>query len=50
MIDSTERDELVMGLAAEAQKIPRGERDSFLKNACQNDPELYELVSDVVTW
>src|ERR1043166_8182396 len=50
MIDSTERDELVMGLAAEAQKIPRSKRDDFLKNACHNDPGLYAVVSDVVTW
>src|SRR5215813_4634163 len=50
MIDSTERDEQVMGLVAEAQKIPRSERDRFLKSACRNDLELYELVSDVVAW
>src|SRR5437016_1400973 len=50
MIDSTERDERVMALAAEALKTPLRERDSFLQSACQNDPELYREVSEVVTW
>jgi len=50
MIDSPERNEFVMTLASEAQKMPPGERDSFLRSACQNDPELYQAVSDVVAW
>ena len=50
MIDSPERNEFVMTLASEAQKMSPGERDSFLQSACQNDPELYRAVSDVVAW
>ncbi|HLJ90187.1 MAG TPA: protein kinase [Candidatus Angelobacter sp.] len=50
MIDSAEHDERVMTLATEALKLPVAERDSFLQSACQNDPELYREVSEVVTW
>jgi tetratricopeptide (TPR) repeat protein len=49
-IDPAERDERVMALAAEALKTPLIERDSFLQRACQNDPELYREVSEVVGW
>ncbi len=45
-----ERDERVMNLAAKVLKKPLHERDSFLQSECQNDPELYREVSDVVTW
>ncbi|MGC2695641.1 MAG: protein kinase [Candidatus Angelobacter sp.] len=50
MMDTAERDDRVMTLAAEALTRPRGERDSFLQVACQNDPILYREVSEVVTW
>jgi tetratricopeptide (TPR) repeat protein len=45
-----ERDERVMTLADEALKIPRDERNNFLKISCKNDPELYREVSEVVAW
>ncbi len=45
-----ERDERVMTLAEEALQTPASERDSFLQNACQNDPDLYHAVREVVTW
>jgi tetratricopeptide (TPR) repeat protein len=50
LIDPAERDEHAMTLAAEALKIPVSDRDSFLQNACQNDPELYREVSEIVVW
>jgi tetratricopeptide (TPR) repeat protein len=50
MMDPTDRDDRVMTLAAEALSRPPGERDSFLQVACQNDPELYGEVTEVVTW
>src|SRR2546423_2957277 len=50
MIDSPERNESVMSLASEAQKMSPSERESFLQSACQNDPKLYQTVSDVVAW
>ena len=50
MVDPAERDERVMTLAAAALKTPVHERDSFLRNACQNDAELYREVSEVVAW
>ena len=49
-IDSGERNDFVMTLASEAQNMPPSERESFLQSACQNDPELYQAVSDVVAW
>ncbi len=49
-MDTAERDDRVMTMAAEALKRPLGERDSFLLVACQNDPGLYQEVSEVVTW
>ncbi|HEV2961601.1 MAG TPA: hypothetical protein VG649_07240, partial [Candidatus Angelobacter sp.] len=50
IIDPIERDERVMTLATEALKFPLTERDSFLQSSCQNDPELYREVSQVVAW
>ncbi|HEY6351276.1 MAG TPA: protein kinase [Candidatus Angelobacter sp.] len=50
MIDPAERDEGIMTLAAEALKTPISERTGFLQRACQNDPELYREVCDVVAW
>ncbi|HLK52855.1 MAG TPA: hypothetical protein VKU42_05330, partial [Candidatus Angelobacter sp.] len=49
-MDTAERDDRVMTMAAEALKRPLGERDSFLLAACQDDPGLYQEVSEVVTW
>src|SRR5215472_18293878 len=49
-MDSAERDERVMALVAEALQTPPPQRDSFLQNKCQNDPELYQEVSEIVTW
>jgi serine/threonine protein kinase/Flp pilus assembly protein TadD len=49
-MDTAERDDRVMTIAAEALKKPLGERESFLRAACQNDSDLYQEVSEVVTW
>src|SRR5579864_4350327 len=49
-IDPAERDEQVMTLAAEALQTPPSDRAGFLKAACQNDPDLYQEVSEVVAW
>jgi len=50
MIEPSDRDERVMALAAEALKTPPGRRAGFLQNACRNDAELYQEVSEIVTW
>lgn len=50
MNDPAQRDDQVMTLVAEALKTPSTERDRFLQSACQNDPELYREVSEVVAW
>lgn len=50
LIDPAERDEHAMTLAAEALKTPVSDRDTFLQNACQSDPELYREVSEIVVW
>jgi eukaryotic-like serine/threonine-protein kinase len=48
--DSEERNEHVMTLAQEALRTSARERDSFLRSACPNDPDLYRDVSEVVAW
>jgi serine/threonine protein kinase/tetratricopeptide (TPR) repeat protein len=50
MMDTAERDDRVMTIAAEALQKPLAERESFLRAACQNDSDLYQEVSEVVTW
>src|SRR5947209_4763848 len=50
MTDSRERDERVMSLAAKGLETPPAERDDFLKSICGNDLDLYQEVSQVVTW
>lgn len=50
MMDTEERDDRVMTLAAEALNRLPGDRDRFLQLACQNDPGLYQEVSEVVSW
>ncbi|HEY2389726.1 MAG TPA: protein kinase [Candidatus Angelobacter sp.] len=49
-MDTAERDDRVMTIAAEALQKPLAERGSFLRAACQNDSDLYQEVSEVVTW
>ncbi|HEU4413958.1 MAG TPA: serine/threonine-protein kinase [Candidatus Angelobacter sp.] len=49
-MDTVERDERVMTLAAEALTRPTSDRDSFLREACKNDPLLYGEVADIVAW
>ena len=50
MMDTAERDDRVMTIAAEALQKPLAERESFLRAACQNDSDLYQEVSEVVKW
>lgn len=50
MSDPTEHDERVMTLAAQALKTPPNQRANLLQSSCQNDPELYREVSEVVAW
>src|SRR5689334_15752079 len=50
MMDIEERDDRVMALAAEALNRLSGDREQFLQQACQNDPGLYQEVSEVVSW
>jgi serine/threonine protein kinase len=50
MNDPADRNERVMALAEEVLQVPPSERDSFLQSACQNDPELYQEISEVVAW
>jgi serine/threonine-protein kinase len=50
MMDIEERDDRVMALAAEALNRLSGDRERFLQQSCQNDPGLYQEVSEVVSW
>src|SRR5215469_11250182 len=50
MSDPAEHDERVMTLAAQALKTPPAQRADLLQSACQNDPELFREVSEVVAW
>ena len=49
-MDTAERDDRVMTIASEALQKPRAERERFLREACQNDSDLYEEVSEIVAW
>lgn len=50
MSDPAEHDERVMTLAAQALILPPNQRANLLQSSCQNDPELYREVSEVVAW
>jgi serine/threonine protein kinase len=39
-----------MGLAEETLRTPVEQRETFLRAACQQDQELYDEVSEIVTW
>jgi len=49
-MDIEERDDRVMALAAEALNRLSCDRERFLQQACQNDPGLYQEVSELVSW
>jgi len=50
MIDGANRKEYALALAAEGLKMSLSERESFLQDYCQHDPDLYREVSEVMAW
>src|SRR6266516_2645783 len=45
---SVERDQRLMQLVSAALQKPAAQRDSYLRLACPNDPELLQEASDVI--
>ena len=45
-----DREERLMGLAREALRTPPAQRETFLRNACHQDQDLYSEVSEIVEW
>jgi len=50
MSDQEDRKEHALMLAVEGLKMPLSERESFLQSHCQDDPDLYREVSEVMAW
>jgi serine/threonine protein kinase len=50
MIDQADRKENALMLAVEGLKVSPSERESFLQSRCQDDPDLYQEVSEVMAW
>jgi hypothetical protein len=45
-----DREERLMGLAREALRTPPAQRETFLRDACHQDQDLYSEVSEIVEW
>ena len=50
MQEKAQDDDLVMSLVELALARPSGERESYLRSACSDDPELFDQVRKYVDW
>src|SRR5271165_3851273 len=50
MKTSSERDERVMTILADALQKPAAEREVYMRTACKNDEDLYREVAEAMEW
>src|SRR4051794_41037053 len=50
MKDAAEDDQRVMAIVSMALRQPPVERESYLRNACADDPALYQETAEAVRW
>ncbi len=50
MVNSAENDERVAAIVSKALRQPPAKRESYLRFACNDDPELYQETAEAVKW
>ena len=50
MINSAQNDERVAAIVSKALRQPPAKRESYLRFACNDDPELYQETAEAVKW